>query len=280
MLEIVEERYRDYMAKRITKAMRNYMGIKRAKGRQIRELKRLMEEKTRLAREKQLKQDNKVFSLNNMLNAIDDFMQSDIVQDAKNALATAVDDFMHPKELVTEFERARIINAVIKYQALSIKQEGIDALYLTAGTAGAMTFATQQELARKKRDPYYTVLPKDLSGEKREEIYLWYKEGKGYDVVTNITVIPKPPGCSRYRMADIYTSLRKKGIWLAWTETVDFLVEGHQTLSIGKGGVAVRRVEVASNAREEEELRAAGLYCAGDLRDFGYNTRYCLCYVQ
>ena len=173
---------------------------------------------------------------------------------------------MEPKELVTPLERARIVNSVVKYQSLMIIQQGIDATFVSVGPQvrallvappapravlfasqchvldapfsrtclppqEALAFATQQELDRKRRNPFFTVIPKvpfyapavaacvcaracacadlifcdataaspprrplcqDLSCELGKEVYLWYREGKGRQCICKIDVKDKP----------------------------------------------------------------------------------------
>lgn len=143
---------------------------------------------------------------------------------------------------------------------------------ITMGPQEALAFATQNELDRKRRRPYYTVIPRDLSAALGEEVYLWYMEGKGRECICRFSLKSKPLKISKMRMAEIEKEAMKKGFQLAWSHNIPFVLHGHRTLFQNLGGAACQRVEVATSEDEEVKHEEEGLLLAGRLGPYGYTT--------
>ena len=142
-----------------------------------------------------------------------------VLEKAKIVAEKALNQMLHPEELFDEKMKARIVNAIVKFQSNSILQEGVVSIHLTVGADDTLAFATRNELDRKRHKPYYTVIPKDISNEEKKEIYLWYLEGGGRDCICKLTVHPKPSNVSAGRLKDIAYELKRPLRWNPKKET-------------------------------------------------------------
>ena len=62
---------------------------------------------------------------------------------------------IQPESLIPEEERPRLINSVVQFQSMSVRQGGLRDIRFTAGDTETSLFSLQQIAAKKLNEPYF-----------------------------------------------------------------------------------------------------------------------------
>lgn len=88
-------------------------------------------------------------------------------------------------------------------------------------------------------------IDRDLSGNMQLQFYLWCKRGTGPECICELDVKQKPQGMSNVALRARANKLRHECVRIAWNGNVHIEVLGKCTIKMGKGGFAVRDIEIA-----------------------------------
>lgn len=198
---------------------------------------------------------------------------------AKKVSAAASQLAFGEKELIPEDDLPRFQNAILKYQTKSILQEGFVNIHLTVGEGEYTVFLLEQTQLKTSKQPYYEVLPGDLSGNRLAlEVYLWVRRGRGNECITHFEIKEKPAGLSLNKLRERASHSSANGIKIAWHPHLPIEIHGHQTILQGIGGFAVSDLKIllkpaAKNDRsEEEKLAMKGYRVVERLYKYGFDT--------
>ena len=64
-------------------------------------------------------------------------------------------DLIQPESIIPEEERPRLINSVMQFQSMSVRQGGLKDIHFTVGDTETSIFSLQQIAAKKLKDPYF-----------------------------------------------------------------------------------------------------------------------------
>ena len=258
VVEKIAREYRNLQARKIQRVFRQYK------------------------KEKQKRRDAEIFRLKTQREARDELAAHkrgralaflpDPVKGAKSIIRGVKELMKNPNKIVSDADRPKLINGILTHQTLSLVQEGVMNLHLTLGQSELDAFQMDQDFHKHSREPFFQMIPGDLSGRSELKMHLWAKFGSGNECICKLKIGAKPNGLSAIARRERETNLHGKGIKLCDHDQVHVEFQGEMSVKIGNGGFAIDGITICQNPDEADEAKKNGYTLVCDLMRYNLPT--------
>ena len=150
-------------------------------------------------------------------------------------------------------------NSILNKQTRSIESEGILGMKITIGGGELFAFSEEQKankLARRK--DIWKRIDVDLSGRKKDKVYIWLLRGIGKEVYTSITLAQPPDNYNDMRVQKSrHAAMEMIGTFVIWHLYLATLeVHCHAAVMAGESAPPIDAIEITQDEDEWEKMKA------------------------
>ncbi|GMI18112.1 hypothetical protein TrLO_g1534 [Triparma laevis f. longispina] len=163
-------------------------------------------------------------------------------------------------------------NSILNRQTRSIESEGILGMKITIGNGELFAFKEEQKANVLARQPIWKMINTDLSGRKKDKVFMWILRGVGKEVFTTIELAKPPDNYDNWQVQKSrHSALEMIGIFVIWHKLLkDLELHCGAAVMAGKSAPPIDFIEITTDLDEHEKWKAADyVMVEPDLAQYG-----------
>jgi len=147
-------------------------------------------------------------------------------------------------------------NSILNRQTRSIVSEGILGMKITIGGGEQFAMLEEQKANKLAKMPIWEMLKTDLSGRKKDGVFIWMLRGIGKEVYTSLSYATPPPNFDNHQVQKSrHAAMEMMGTTVVWHKFMAKLeIHAYAAVMDGKSAPPIDYIKVSTDENQWAEL--------------------------